>query len=253
MTSLPTRDVERPQRSDRPAAIRRPQNAADDELTAAVGVALPMLVAALALVLLLGGALVLAALSPDLGMRLTTALLGEKTFWYLTRASAFVAYGLLWWSMALGLAISNRMARVWPGGPTVSDLHEYASLLGLAFAAIHALSLLGDHYIGYSLTQILVPFTNWDYRPLWVGMGQIAFYLMIPVTFTFYIRRWIGGKAWRNIHMLSYGLFVLALAHGIFSGSDSGTGWAQLAYIGSGLSLAALTYYRIQVHQRKAA
>lgn len=252
MTSLPTRDVERPQLTDHLAATRRPQSAADDDLTSAVSMALPILVSLLALVLMIGGALMTAVLSPDLGSRLTTTLLGEKTFWYLTRASAFVAYGLLWWSMALGVAISNRMARVWLGGPTVSDLHEYASLLGLAFAAIHTLSLLGDHYIGYSLTEILVPFATQNYRPLWVGMGQIAFYLMIPVTFTFYIRRWIGGKAWRNIHMLSYGLFVLALAHGVFSGSDSGLGWVQLAYLASGLSLAALTYYRIQVRSRTA-
>jgi DMSO/TMAO reductase YedYZ heme-binding membrane subunit len=154
--------------------------------------------------------------------------------------------------MALGLVITNRMARAWPGGPTVSDLHEYASLLGLAFAAIHALSLLGDHYIGYSLAQLLVPFASTAYRPLEVGLGQLAFYLMIPVSFSFYVRRWIGGRAWRAIHYLSFGLFGLALAHGVWSGSDSGAIWAQWAYAGSGLSLVALTYYRVQVSRRPA-
>ncbi|MBX0328028.1 hypothetical protein K2Z83_10105 [Oscillochloris sp. ZM17-4] len=226
--------------------------AADDDLTAAAGVALPVLMSLLALVLMLGVALVLAALFPDVGARMATSLLGEKSFWYLTRASAFVSYGLIWWSMALGLAITNRMARAWPGGPTVSDLHEYASLLGLAFAAIHALSLLGDHYIGYSLTQVLVPFASTAYRPLEVGLGQLAFYLMIPVTFTFYVRRWIGGRAWRVIHYLSFGLFGLALAHGVWSGSDSGAIWAQWAYAASGISLVALTYYRVQVSNRPA-
>jgi predicted ferric reductase len=152
--------------------------------------------------------------------------------------------------MALGLAITNRMARAWPGGPTVSELHEYASILGLVFAAVHALSLLGDRYIGYSMGQILVPFSNTAYRPLWVGLGQIAFYLMIPVTFTFYVRRWIGGRAWRVIHYLSFGLFALALAHGVLSGSDSGAAWAQWAYVASGLSLGGLTAYRIVVIRR---
>jgi predicted ferric reductase len=144
------------------------------------------------------------------------------------------------------------MARAWPGGPTVSDLHEYASILGLVFAVIHALSLLGDHYIGYSLAQLLVPFASTAYRPFWVGLGQLAFYLMIPVTFTFYVRRWIGGRAWRMIHYLSFGLFALALAHGVLSGSDSGASWVQWAYAASGLSLVALTIYRIQVSRRPA-
>ncbi|NNJ10892.1 hypothetical protein EKD04_011170 [Chloroflexales bacterium ZM16-3] len=251
MATRSPRDIERLAAKTRPSAIT-PQQAADDEIASAISVALPVLVSLLALLLMLGVALVLAAAFPNVGAIMTAALLGEKTFWYLTRASAFVSYGLIWWSMALGLAITNRMARAWPGGPTVSDLHEYASLLGLFFAAIHALSLLGDHYIGYGLMEILLPFTSTAYRPFEVGLGQIAFYLMLPVIFTFYVRRWIGGRAWRTIHYLSFGLFGLALAHGIWSGTDTGATWAQLVYAASGISLVALTYYRIQVTQKSA-
>jgi predicted ferric reductase len=249
MTTLSPNDTERTTAYAAPADIQR-QLIADDDISSVVGVALPVLMSLLALVLMLGGAMVLAIMVPNVGASLNTALLGAKTFWYLTRASAFVAYGLLWWSMASGLAITNRMARAWPGGPTVSNLHEYASILGLAFGTIHALSLLGDHYIGYSLTQILVPFSNAAYQPFWVGLGQVAFYLMIPVTFSFYLRRWIGGRAWRVIHYLSFATFALALAHGIWSGSDSGATWAQWAYLASGISLVVLTIFRIQVSRK---
>ncbi len=247
MSAHPPRDTKRIASS----SIQR-QRSADDDLPSALSAAMPVLMPLLALVLMLGSALVLSAMFPDVRASLNTALLGQKAFWYLTRASAFVSYGLLWWSMALGLTITNRMARAWPGGPTVSDLHEYASILGLIFGAIHALSLLGDHYIGYSLTQILVPFASTDYQPLWVGLGQISFYLMISVTLSFYVRRLIGGRAWRTVHYVSFGIFALALAHGIWSGSDSGTAWAQWAYAASGLSLVALTFYRIQVRRRLA-
>jgi predicted ferric reductase len=251
MTTLSPNDTEQTTVYTAPSNMQR-QLIADDDISSVVGVALPVLMSLLALVLMLGGALMLAVIFPNVGASLSAAMLGQKTFWYLTRASAFVAYGLLWWSMALGLAITNRLARAWPGGPTVSDLHEYASILGLAFGAIHALSLLGDHYIGYSLTQILVPFSNMAYQPFWVGLGQVAFYLMIPVTLTFYIRRWIGGRIWRVIHYLSFGVFALALAHGIWSGSDSGSALVQWAYLASGVSLVALTIYRIQVSGRPA-
>src|SRR3954451_6246454 len=51
-------------------------------------------------------------------------------FWDLSRATAFVAFVLVWLSMVLGLGITNKLARLWPGGPAATDLHEYTSLLG---------------------------------------------------------------------------------------------------------------------------
>jgi hypothetical protein len=54
-------------------------------------------------------------------------------------------------SVAFGLIMTNRMARVWPGGPTAFDLHQFTSLLGLAFAVFRGLILLGDQYIKYTV------------------------------------------------------------------------------------------------------
>lgn len=178
---------------------------------------------------------------------LSSSLLGPnpKAYWYLSRASGFVAYGLLWLSMIFGLLITNKLARVWPGGPTALDLHQHTSLLGLGFGLFHALILLGDHYIGYTLVQVLVPFAASSYKPLAVGVGQLAFYLMALVSVSFYVRRHIGRTAWRMLHMCSFGLFVLALLHGIASGTDSSTWWAQVLSWGSGGSVLFLTIYRV--------
>jgi predicted ferric reductase len=181
------------------------------------------------------------------------ALLGEHSAWYLSRASAFVAYMLLWWSMVLGLSITNRLARVWPGGPTAGDLHEHASLLGLGFGLLHALVLLGDTYIGYTLPQILIPFLGASYRPLWVGLGQVGLYLTALVTFSFYVRRWIGARTWRLLHYLSFAVFALALVHGLFSGTDSSVPWAFALYLGSAVSVLAMTIYRILAPRRPDA
>lgn len=184
---------------------------------------------------------------------LASAMFGEHSAWYLSRASAFVAYILLWWSMILGLSITNRLARLWPGGPAVADLHEHASLLGLGFGVLHALVLLGDAYSGYTLPQILIPFGSVNYRPVWVGLGQIGLYLMALVTFTFYARRWIGTRAWRAIHFLSFAVFATALTHGFFSGTDSSLPWAGWIYAGTGLSVVAMTIYRIFAQGKIAA
>ena len=58
----------------------------------------------------LAAAVVLPAWMPNL----ESSLFGSdpKAFWYLSRGSAFVAMTLLWISMALGLTITNKMARV---------------------------------------------------------------------------------------------------------------------------------------------
>src|SRR5690349_14593712 len=156
------------ERLDAPPAKRAPANSDDMTLTV-----VPTLAGALVgIVILVAVGISLAGQAGGLAA-LSAALLGPQSAWYLSRASAFVAYVLLWWSMVLGLSITNRLARVWPGGPTAGDLHEHASLLGLGFALLHALVLLADQYIGYTLPQILIPFAS-SYLPLWVGFGQIG-------------------------------------------------------------------------------
>jgi predicted ferric reductase len=199
-------------------------------------------------VILLGAGLLLAMLFwPGWIASVGDSLAGVKphAYWYLSRSSAMVSFVLLWCSMALGLAITNKMARAWPGGPTVAALHEYASLLGLAAGVFHALILLGDGYIGYTLNQILIPFAGDTYRPLWVGLGQVALYLSVLVTLSFYVRRWMGYRLWRLVHYLSFAVFLLALAHGLMSGTDSGTLLARDLYWVSAVSLAGLTCYRV--------
>jgi predicted ferric reductase len=186
---------------------------------------------------------------------LASSLLGPepKAYWYLARSSAFVAYGLLWLSMVFGLLMTNKLARLWPGGPLAFDLHQHSSLLGLALALFHGLILMGDRYIQASLAQILVPFSYNGYEPLAVGLGQISLYLLALVGLSFYLKPWLGRRGWRAIHFLSFALFLLALAHGIFSGSDSGQSWATALYWSTGGSVLFLTIYRILVSRRRSA
>jgi predicted ferric reductase len=195
------------------------------------------------------GAFAAAIVLPNWLPGLSQSLLGSepKAYWYLSRASAMVAYGLLWLSMALGLIITNRLARLWPGGPIAFDLHQFASLMGLAFALFHALILMGDKYINYDLAQVLVPFNSAGYKPVLVGLGQIGFYLLAIVGLSFYVRKRLGNRAWRLIHYLSFLTFALALLHGIFAGTDSTVVAIQVFYWVTGASLLFLLVYRILI------
>lgn len=193
------------------------------------------------------GLLVAIVLLPTWMPNLAFSLGGEepKAFWYLSRATAFVSLSLLWVSMALGLGITNKMARLWPGAPAAFAIHEYVSLLGLAFAMFHAIVILGDKYINFNLVQLLVPFSTAEYKPFWVGLGQVGFYTWALVVLSFYIRPTIGQKTWRLFHYLTFGLYFLGLFHGVFSGTDSSAGWAQQYYWFSGASLLFLFFVRI--------
>jgi len=192
---------------------------------------------------MLGAILLLPAWLPNMA----GSLAGDspKIYWYLSRATAFVSLSILWISMALGLGMTNKMARLWPGAPASFAIHEYTSLLGLAFALFHALVLLGDHYINFTVAQVFMPFSTVDYRPTWVGIGQIGFYVWLIVALSFYIRSSIGQKTWRTLHYLSFALYIMGLLHGLFSGTDSAANWAQWYYWISGGSLLFLLIHRI--------
>jgi len=168
-----------------------------------------------------------------------------KAYWYLSRATAFVSLSLLWLSMALGLGITNKMTRIWPGMPATFAIHEYVSLLGLAFAVFHAVVIMGDHYIKFTLLQLLVPFSTVEYRPFWVGIGQVSFYVWAIVALSFYIRPVIGQKFWRLLHYASFALYFMGILHGVFSGTDTSVGWAQNYYWFSAGSLLFLFFVRI--------
>jgi len=175
----------------------------------------------------------------------------NQLYWYVSRITGLTAYSLLFASMCLGLAIGNPLLDGSVARWRSFDLHQLTSLLAIAVAAVHVLSLLGDHFIGFSIRQLLVPFAS-AYQPFWVGMGILAFYVSIVVTASFWLRKRIGNRTWKALHALSYGVFVLALAHGVFAGNDNAS-WAKLLYWGTGLILAMLTLWRVaegRAHRR---
>jgi predicted ferric reductase len=154
---------------------------------------------------------------------LTASIFGPQpqAFWDLSRSSAIAAYLLLWLSVVSGLLITNRMGRSWLSVQNLVDVHQFSSLLGLSFGLFHGLILLGDKYIGFTLWQVVTPFTSFNYQPFWVGLGQLAFYVALPVTFTFYIRKTITTSAWRAIHYGSFIVYAFISVHAMLAGSDT--------------------------------
>ena len=95
-------------------------------------------------------------------------------------------------------------------------------------SAFHAFILLADGYIGYNLNQLLIPFASANFRPVWVGLGQISFYLMV------------------------FAVFGLGMLHGLMSGADTAGLPMLLVYRASAVSVITLVLYRLQLARAKA-
>jgi sulfoxide reductase heme-binding subunit YedZ len=170
------------------------------------------------------------------------ALNTTQIWWYVTRSAGLIAYLLLWLSTAWGLAVSSRIFDPYLQRNYTYDFHQFISLLAIGFLGLHLTVLLLDHYLPFSIAQVLVPFTS-TYRPLWVGIGGIALYLTLLVTVTFYMRRRIGVRAFRIIHVFSLLAFLGAAVHGFFSGTDTSLWSVRTMYEVTFLSVVFLTSY----------
>jgi predicted ferric reductase len=205
----------------------------------------------------LGGAGIYMLASSTLGARFTHALdpifalSSVQVMWYITRASGLMAYFLLWFSTAWGLAVSSKIMDRMLHRTFTYDYHQFISLLSIGFVALHVGILMFDRYLPYTLSQILVPFLS-PYRPFWVGLGVISLYLILLVTVTFYIRGRIGTKAFRTIHVLSLVAYVGVAAHALFAGTDSALWFTRALYASTFLvTVFLVTYWLVIGLQRR--
>ena len=61
---------------------------------------------------------------------------------------------------------------------------------------------------------------------------------------TFYLRRRIGTRRWRNLHRLTPLVYVLGVIHALGSGSDAGTTWMTLLLLATGTPILYLGILR---------
>jgi methionine sulfoxide reductase heme-binding subunit len=144
--------------------------------------------------------------------------------WYATRAFGVVALVLLTVTVILGIAGTARFAA--PGLPRVvtAGLHRNLSLLVLALVALHVLTTIADGYAPIGLASAVVPFDS-AYRGFWLGLGTVAFDMLLAVAVTSLLRDRLSYRAWRYVHWLGYACWPVALWHSLGTGTDSRVPW----------------------------
>jgi DMSO/TMAO reductase YedYZ heme-binding membrane subunit len=164
---------------------------------------------------------------------------GSALTWEVARAGGFVAYGLLTASVAIGLAVSLKWRSPRWTRFITTELHRFVTLLALVFIGLHTVAVVLDPFIRFAPAEVLVPFVS-HYRPLWIALGIVGAYLVMAVYASEWIRPHIGYAWWRRFHYLAFVAFVLALIHGLGTGSDARTSWAIVVYAASAVLVGAL-------------
>lgn len=149
---------------------------------------------------------------------------GPTFLWYLARGSGLAALIFLTLSMVLGLVTSVRWTNPrWPRF-VVELLHRNVSLIALGLIVIHVAAVVIDAFAPIGWLDAVIPFLS-PYRPVWLGLGAIAFDLLAVIAVTSLLRYRIGHRTWRAVHWFAYLSWPLVVVHGVATGSDTKVGF----------------------------
>ena len=168
---------------------------------------------------------------------------GTQAFWFLTRGTGAISFLMLTGVVVLGITGSvGWESRRWPRFIT-QGLHRNISLLAVAFLGVHVAMSVFDGFAPIRWVDAVVPFGG-IYRPVWLGLGAVAFDLLLALVITSLVRVRLGYRSWKAIHWLAYACWPVALVHGLGTGSDTKAAW-MLALVGTCVAaVAAAVWWR---------
>ena len=172
--------------------------------------------------------------------------MSSQFWWYLTRASAIVAWTLMVVSVLWGILLSTRVLKKRDNPSWLLDLHRWMSGLSVVMVVLHMFSLYMDHYAHFSVPDLLVPFHS-KYTKIaslgaWpVALGVFCFYILIAVQGSSLMMRRLPRRFWKGIHYSSYVLVLVVSFHAGWSGTDvRAIAYRVVALILVGLTSVAL-------------
>ncbi len=167
----------------------------------------------------------------------------DITTWEWIRTAGFTSYSLLFLSVMAGAAYSGNMVN-----RTQKALflffHQFAGWIGFLAGLFHGLVLLVDNYVSFTFVEVFIPFAS-EYKPVFTGLGILSFYLLLIVLLSSDLRTRIGNSLWRKTHFLAVPAYIMALIHGLFTGTDTGQIWAIGFYSSTSAIIFAVVLFRM--------
>ncbi len=135
-------------------------------------------------------------------------------------------------------------------------LHKWIGYSALGVVIAHPLFLLWHPKTPFSLAAIYVPFAA-PAETLLAGIGTIAFYLLLVIVVTSFLRLTIGLTLWKQVHYAAYALLPAFLVHGLFVNSSLNEA-TPIDYFDTGKFIVeactaicvALVIWRLAYHRR---
>lgn len=162
----------------------------------------------------------------------------NETLWYLGRGTGVVSLVMLTIVVALGIATTAGRPVLGLPRFVVTAVHRSSSLLAISFVAVHVITLLLDPLAQLTVVDVVLPVGG-----VWLGLGTVAFDLLIALVITSLLRHRIGLRGWKAVHWAAYVAWPVALLHTLGGGSDAGSWWLRgLAFMSFCTVVGAIGY-----------
>jgi sulfoxide reductase heme-binding subunit YedZ len=171
-----------------------------------------------------------------------TDLLLNLPTWPILRILGLTSYTLLFVGIMLGLLYSMPFSK----GKIKASLyrwHSFATNAGLVLALGHVLLLMIDIYMPFTWMEIVIPFRAQN-KPILTGLGTLSLYGVVIIIITTDFRAFLKPKLWKFIHVMAYPIFLLAMVHGLGTGTDTKNPWIFGLYVSTCLILTLLVLLR---------
>jgi len=122
-------------------------------------------------------------------------------------------------SVLSGEALRTSVLDFLASNRAIRRLHDFTTPLWLPLVFAHIIALVLDKTARIDPINVVVPFLT-DYGELAIGLGTIAFDIIMIVTITSWLRSRMNNTLWMWIHRTSYIGFVAIFFHAALSGTD---------------------------------
>ena len=163
--------------------------------------------------------------------------------WWAARAFGFVSLFAMTLSMLFGLALSSRTSARWLSARTVSRLHQDWTIVAVITMGFHIVAVILNTHGGIGALEAVVPGLS-DRLTGPLTLGIVSGWGLVVLAASSWLRRHLSYAAWRAVHGTAFGAFLLALAHGVLSGTDSGLPFVQWYYLATGALVGGGIIYR---------
>src|SRR5688500_10030625 len=147
----------------------------------------------------------------------------DLTFWFLARVTGLTAFAVLSIAVLSGEALRTSVLDFLASNRAIRKLHDFTTPLWLPLVFAHIIALLLDRTAQIRPIDVVVPFVN-PYAPYFlpIGLGTIAFDIIMFVTVTSWLKGRMNHTRWTGIHRKRYNAVGACFVHWATTVTDVG-------------------------------